>query len=534
MAKPAENGVYCIYLRKSRTDIEAEEHGEGDTLSRHESALTELAQKKSLHVTAIYREVVSGETISARPIMQQLLGEVEQGAWSGVLVMEVERLARGDTIDQGIVAQAFKYSNTKIITPLKTYDPTDEFDEEYFEFGLFMSRREYKTINRRLQRGRLASVQEGKYVGNIPPYGYYRVKLAHDKGFTLAPDPNESGIVQNIFDWYLHGTLDSSKSNIGISLIARRLNDMGIPTRKGGTWTAATVITILKNPVYAGLIKWNSRPSVKQSINGKIMRSRPRARLDDIILIPGLHPALIDQDMYNSVQEIMRGKSKGTIPGKLAIKNPLAGIIVCGKCGRKMVRRPYSTGQAASLICADPQCSNVSSYLSLVEARVLSSLKALLDEIKLDSQNVERNNIKEKQADNLKKIIHNLKCQKEKIEQQFNSLYDLLEQGIYDHKTFTIRSKTLHERSADIENQINESLNKLAALNADQVEKAEMIPKIQSVLEAYEKSNSIEVKNELLKSVVEKIVYIKNARNDLTGFELTVYPKIKSEVYYNL
>ena len=41
----------------------------------------------------------------------------------------------GNTRDQGIVAEAFKYSDTKIITPSKTYDPNNEFDEEYFEFG---------------------------------------------------------------------------------------------------------------------------------------------------------------------------------------------------------------------------------------------------------------------------------------------------------------------------------------------------------------------------------------------------------------
>ena len=63
---------------------------------------------------------MSGETIAARPGYAAALNEIEQNVWSGVLVMEIERLARGDTIDQGIVAQAFKYSNTKIITPLKT------------------------------------------------------------------------------------------------------------------------------------------------------------------------------------------------------------------------------------------------------------------------------------------------------------------------------------------------------------------------------------------------------------------------------
>lgn len=70
--------------------------------------------------------------------------------------MEVERLGRGNTLDQGIILNAFKYSSTKIITPMKSYDPNDEFDEVYFEFSQFMSRREYKTILRRMQRGREA------------------------------------------------------------------------------------------------------------------------------------------------------------------------------------------------------------------------------------------------------------------------------------------------------------------------------------------------------------------------------------------
>ena len=65
---------YCIYLRKSRADLEAEARGEGDTLSRHRRALTDLATARSLPVGAIYEEIVSGDTIAARPQMQRLLG----------------------------------------------------------------------------------------------------------------------------------------------------------------------------------------------------------------------------------------------------------------------------------------------------------------------------------------------------------------------------------------------------------------------------------------------------------------------------
>ena len=168
---------YCMYLRKSRADRDAELQGQGETLARHKKILDTLAEGMGITIGRVYSEVVSGETIEDRPAVQELLHDVSENMWDGVLVVEVERLARGNTRDQGTIADIFKYSNTKIITPSKTYDPNNEFDEEFFEFGLFMSRREYKTINRRLQRGRLSSVTEGKYVCSTAPYGYIRVKI---------------------------------------------------------------------------------------------------------------------------------------------------------------------------------------------------------------------------------------------------------------------------------------------------------------------------------------------------------------------
>lgn len=147
------NKRYAKYLRKSRTDIEAEKSGAGETLAKHRIILDNLCKKLNVLDEQIdtFEEIVSGDSIESRPIIQELLQLVEQGLYSGVFVVEVERLARGNTKDQGTIADTFSFSHTKIITPNKIYDPDNEFDQEYFEFGLFMSRREYKVINRRLQ-----------------------------------------------------------------------------------------------------------------------------------------------------------------------------------------------------------------------------------------------------------------------------------------------------------------------------------------------------------------------------------------------
>ncbi len=193
---------YVKYLRKSRFDRDYADLSIEETLKRHEAILDKLASDRGFYVAKTYYEVVSGESIAARPEVQKLLEEVNAGIYAGVLVVDVERLARGNGADQAYISQVFQFSGTKIITPMKTYDPSNEFDEEYFEFGLFMSRREYKTINRRLIRGRESSASEGKYLGSIAPYGYDRRKLENEKGYTLIEKPEEAGVVRKIFSMY--------------------------------------------------------------------------------------------------------------------------------------------------------------------------------------------------------------------------------------------------------------------------------------------------------------------------------------------
>ena len=73
------------------------------------------------------------------------------------------------------------------------------------EFKTFMSRREYKVINRRLQRGKLAAAKEGKWVPCRAPYGYRRIKLKNEKGWSLEPVEEEADVVRLIFQLYTWG-----------------------------------------------------------------------------------------------------------------------------------------------------------------------------------------------------------------------------------------------------------------------------------------------------------------------------------------
>ncbi len=524
-------GLYCMYLRKSRADAEAEAHGEGETLARHEKLLLEVAKRGNYAITEIYREIVSGESIAARPQMQQLLQAVEQGIYAGVLVVEVERLARGDTIDQGIVAQTFKNSNTKIKTSVKTYDPNNEFDEEYFEFGLFMSRREYKTINRRLQRGRIASAKDGKYVGNKPPYGYARVPIENDKGFTLKPISEEADIVRLIFHLYANATPqpDGSSHRMGTTRIARKLNAMHIPTRTGSPWTANNIRNILINPVYTGKIRWNFRPSVKHMQDGTITTSRPMAK--EYILVDGLHPAIVEDKLFQQVQEIFHSNANAPSHYDKPIKNPLAGIVFCAKCEKAMIRRPYDVkNKTDTLLCKTIGCDNVSSELRLVEQRVLKGLADWLEDYKLRLGMQGNQKERSSQISMKQKAIQGLEANLQTQQKQLEKTYDLLEQEIYDTNTFLSRSQRITQRIDAIKSDLQNARQELHAEQSRQDSIVNIVPKVEHLLAVYDTLPDAVAKNDMLKSVIARAEYRKDHGTRWHGspdsFEVVLFPRV--------
>lgn len=520
---------YCIYLRKSRADLEAEAHGEGETLARHERLLLDLAKRQNYNVTQIYREVVSGETISDRPVVQRVLREVEQGLWDGVLVVEVERLARGDTIDQGKVALAFQAYDTLIITPLKVYDPRNEFNEEYFEFGLFMSRREYKTINRRLQRGRVASAKEGKFTSGRAPYGYERIRVPNDKGWTLRPIEDEADIVRYIFRLYTDGKEqpDGSFKPVGTRVIGTTLDNMGIaPPSTASYWTESTIRSILRNPVYIGKIRWNTKKRKKVVNNGEVSYVRSVPPKEEQVFVDGLHPPIVAEDVFYKAQDIIQRRGAAPVHQSTELQNPFAGILVCGKCGRVMVRRPMPTPM---YLCPNRQCKNVMSKVSIVDERILQALSQWLDEYRLEWSDGHPPN-EQPSIDLKRKAIAKAKRELETLNKQLARTHDLLEQGIYDTDTFLARSRSLNERMIAANQSIEDLSASLALDEQRAASRVSIIPKVEHLLSVYNELPDAQSKNDLLKDIIERIEYTKDSPSPRKGpfdnFELVLYPKL--------
>lgn len=519
----------CAYLRKSRADRDAELLGNEDTLARHRRILTELSEKLKLPISKFYCEVVSGDTITDRPVMQQLLLDVESGKWDGVYVVEVERLARGNTRDQGVVADAFKYSNTKIITPTKIYDPTNEFDEEYFEFGLFMSRREYKTINRRLQRGRIASVKEGRYICSTAPYGYTRVPIPHEKGYTLEINPSEADVVKMIYNWYCYGdSSDSSSGRLGATSIARRLDALSVKPRINDFWSKASIMDILKNITYTGAVSFGRYKEVKTTSNGIVHKTKKLS--NDYTIAAGLHPAIISPDLFELAQKIRTENRKNTVPSGSVLQNPLSGIIYCRKCGSLLTRlAPNTRNKYSTLKCPNRYCNNVSSPLFLVEEQILSFLRSWLSsyEVNKDFSDVESfsDEISEKNG-----LLENINSEIISRKRQLEKAYDFLEKEIYTLDVFTQRRSALNNDIDRLEESKRHLFSDISKLESLREEKEKFAPRVRNLLDTYD-TNTAAINNQILKEVISKIYYDKdepNRRGNLynSNFTLSIYPSV--------
>ena len=486
-----------MYLRKSRAEELTDTVDE--TLKRHKNTLLEFAQAHDLSVAEIYEEVVSGESLYTRPQMLRLLSDVEQRKYDAVLCMDIDRLGRGSMSDQGVILETLKGSGTKIITPRKAYDLNNDIDETYSEFESFMARQELKVIKRRMQRGIKRTIEDGGYIAN-PPYGYR--KIYRDKHPTLEIVEEEAKIVRIMFDLY-------ANQGYGCQHIADAVNAMGAKPRRSDQFVRISVMKILKNPVYAGKIVWNQKSQIRPNTRGNAKTKYVYHPRSEWTVVNGMHKAIISDALYEKTQQAIASHTHP--PSNTGIvENPLAGLIFCKHCGALMQRQVIRRG-GAYLMCQKRGCM-VSSALPLVEAAVIRELKIKLDEISLAGN--QRENSQQQQYE---EAIKNIDTERQTLSRQLDRLHDLLEQGVYSVDVFLQRRNALEEKLG----RLNTAKMQLTEKQRPQDISAQAAA-ILDVLNLYENSDR-QKRNELLKSVISKVIYSKQKGSKPNEFRLDVF-----------
>ena len=200
-----------------------------------------------------------------------------------------------------------------------------------------------KDISKKSGSALAAKQKNGDFIGAWAPYGY---RKREDDPHKLEPDEVTAPVVRQIFQWRAEG--------MGVTQIARRLNDSGVPspsaylyntgackTEKynGVSWYVQTVKNILSRQVYIGhMVQGRKRQSFYEN-RGQYMKPK-----EEWIVVENTHEPLIDRETFDKVQEISRCKNEayfealGRFTHLETTENILKGLVCCADCKRPLVR----------------------------------------------------------------------------------------------------------------------------------------------------------------------------------------------------
>lgn len=486
-----------IYLRKSRSDDPALTVEE--VLERHEARLQEWAMSNfnaRIPEENILREVVSGETIDDRPEMLRLLGMIESPKVQAILIVEPQRLSRGDLEDAGRIIKLFRYSNTLICTPPKIYDMRDEYDRDNFERELKRGNEFLEYQKKIMLRGREQSVKEGNFIGSIAPYGYEKtiVQNGKKKCHTLKIKEDEAEVVRMIFDLYVN-------QNWGRVNIARHLNEMGLRTIKGNLWKQDAIKDLLENEHYIGKVRWNWRKTVKVVEDGEVVAKRPKTEIGEYMVYDGIHEAIVTEEIFYAARE-KQGRNHRAKPAT-KVRNPLAGLVFC-QCGRAMSYRTYmrdGVERCAPRLLCDNQayCKTTSCLYDEILDHVIEVLKQCIDDFEIRIENDDSDSIKHHET-----LLKRLKIKQEELRKKELSQWEKYTEEQMPKEIFDVlNAKVLKEKE-----EVEQALCKAAAAIPERIDYSEKLFRFKDALEALKDPNVPAIKkNNLLKACIERIDY---------------------------
>ncbi len=478
------------YLRKSRSDdpmLSVEE-----VLEKHETILSDWAERNldaPIPIDNIYREVVSGETIEGRPEMKKLLKRIESPKIKAVLVVEVQRLSRGDLEDCGRLMKLLRYTHTMVITPQKIYDLDDEFDREGFERELKRGNDYLEYTKKILQRGKALSLQAGNYINGVAPYGYKRGWIVEGKRKcpTLEIVEEEAKVVRMIFDWYVNECIGATK-------ICQRLNAMGIKPRKGDLWKKSSIVNMLKNEHYIGKVVIRKHIKVNTVIDQEIV-TQTRFN-EEFEVVDGKHPAIVDEELFYKAKNKLIYRP--SVKPSTTLQNPFASLLRC-ECGHVMLRRKnrntYRYLCDEQMYCGNASCSEE----ALIEA-VITHLKQHLKDLSAKVTDDKKDNKKEKHTE----YVSLLESKYAEIENKEIALWDKYTEEKMPKQVFDKLMKKCMEEKQNIENALETAYKDVP----EHIDYKGAIATLHEAIDALNDSSvPASAKNKLLLNVVDKIVY---------------------------
>lgn len=479
-------GIYCRLSEEDRN--KANPLDDSESIQNQKNMLIKYATEQGWEIYKIYSDDDYCGADRNRPEFNAMLKDAEEGKIDVVLCKTQSRFTRELELVEKYIHTDFPKWGVRFIGLVDNADTNNKGNKKARQINGLINEWYLEDMSDNIRQVLTDRRQNGNFIGAFAPYGYK--KDPEQKGHLII-DEEAAAIVREIFQLYAAG--------YGKTNIARILNARGVPNPteykhlhgdryniskepQSKLWAYFSISDILKNEVYIG----NLVQGKYGTISYKIRKNKPKPK-EEWIRVKDTHEPIIDRDLWNKVQNMIKERAKPMCTGEVGI---FARKVRCKECGYTM-RNCKSHGlhylRCPTRFKAKDAC--IGSFISqkLLDETILRELNKLIDEY-YDEDMLDANvHIKNRAEDKLKQLKKLYSSYEKKLQEQreiAKNLYMDKAKGIISEREFLEFSKDFRQSIDDIENQLTNyqaQIDQLKQLQSNETSKKEIIGKYRNL-----------------------------------------------------
>ena len=454
-----------LYLRLSRDDGDKEE---SNSITGQRELLRDFIRNRpELREYAV--RIDDGFTGSnfERPDFKKMMEDVKEGRTNCIIVKDLSRFGR-NYLDAGeYIEKIFPFLGVRFIAVNDNYDSLGEksaSDDLVIPFKNLINEAYCRDISVKVRTQLEIKRKSGQYIGAFAVYGYMKDETDKNR---LIVDEYATDIVRDIFSWKLDGMSPQD--------IAVRLNQSGIlspmeykkslgmrfatsfKANAQAAWSANSVLRILKNPVYIGVLTQGKETTPSYKVRKRIIKPE-----DEWTVIPDSHEPIIRREDFESVQKVLTLDTRRS-PNDSNVQL-FSGMVFCGECGASMVRKTVPSGNKKYVyyVCSahkqDKSCASHGMRDTALEEVVLETVKQYIrDVIDLDDilSMTDTAPLRTAEAQKVQRQLDKKRSEHERLQKLLMSLYENLADGIIDRDEYAKLKQNYAGRAAECEKQMD-------------------------------------------------------------------------------
>jgi len=424
----------------------------------------------------LYRDTESGTHMN-RPGLEEMLYDAGARAFDTLLVFRVDRLSR-KVRELAMMVDELTKNGIALKSITEPFDTANAAGKMMLQMLGVFAEFEHATIVERTKVGMEKKAKGGKFVGGNVPYGY---TLDPEKGLVINEE--EALIVRKMFQMYAFG-------REGMQTICHKLNEAGHRKRSGQKWTKQVILHMVRNPIYAGKIRWRE------------------------VIYEGTHQPIVSEALFDKAKGLLKDRVE-TLSGRRfdnGEERLLAGIIHCAKCKTHMVgvstrnhgrKFPYYLCNKRWRI---RECDQDYVRADLLEAAIIKDIRSMLrDEDFMARLWAKANELLVAEKPALEKELARIESQIAKARAKLDRYFEAFEAGTMKPDLCNQKVKDLTGTLEALEIERKELAARKGRLTIPPVDK-EMLEGILSEFDETMAAGTNPQKKHLLRRVVKKVL----------------------------